>query len=181
MIVGYAVPWKPFQDAKIGPGSGPVHEDYARRFADVARDLAGQPDPEAFAARLVEQVAAIVGCPWTAMIRLNSDSSPRFAARSASGALDRLERIVADTGEGIAPAVLGGSERVVVADLDGDRRWPVWRRRVLAETPIRAGLGFALRLDGMLLGAITMYAPRARFFSPSCIDLAAVFADHASV
>jgi GAF domain-containing protein len=77
--------------------------------------------------------------------------------------------------------VLDGADRVVVADLDSDRRWPLWRRRVLAETPIRSGLGFALRLDGALLGAITMYTAQPRSFSPGCIELAAVFADHASV
>jgi GAF domain-containing protein len=158
-----------------------MKQDYARRFADLARDLAGQPDADAFSARIVEQVAAVVGCPLTAMIRINSDGTLRFAARTPSCALDRLEQIVAETGEGIAPALLAGAERVLVADLDDDRRWPVWRRRVLAETPIRSGLGFALCLDGTLLGAITMYTAQPRFFSQQCVDLAAVFADHASV
>jgi GAF domain-containing protein len=158
-----------------------VYQDYARRFADIARDLAGQPDPDAVARRIVEQVAAVVGCPWTAMIRLNSDGTLRFAARTECSALARLERIVAETGAGIAPALLGGADRVLVADVDSDHRWPAWRRRVLAETPIRSGLGFPLRLDATLLGAITMYGPTPGFFSEPCIEHAAVYADHASV
>jgi GAF domain-containing protein len=115
------------------------------------------------------------------MIRLNSDGTLRFAARSGGRELDRVQRIVAETAEGIAPAVVAGADRVHVADLDSDHRWPVWRRRVIAETPIRSGLGFSLRMDGVLLGAITMYAPRPRCFSQDCVELAAVYADLASV
>jgi GAF domain-containing protein len=158
-----------------------VYQDYGRRFADIARDLASQPDPDAVAARIVEQIVAVVGCPWTAMLRLNSDGSLRFAARSAAGPLDRLERIVAETGEGPAPAVLLGGDRVLVEDVDGERRWPVWRRRVLAETPVRSALGFPLYLEGAPLGAITMYAPEPRFFTADCVEIAAVYADHAAV
>jgi GAF domain-containing protein len=88
---------------------------------------------------------------------------------------------VAETGQGIAPAALSTGERVLVPDVDSDRRWPLWRRRVLAETPIRAALGFALRLENTSLGAVAMYAPRAGFFTADCIELAAVYADHASI
>lgn len=159
----------------------PVQEDYARRFAAIARDLAAQPSPDAAAGRIVEQVAAVVGCPWTAMVRVNSDGTLRFAARTPDCVLDRVERIVAETGQGIAAAALATGERVLVRDVDGDRRWPQWRHRVLAETPVRAALGFPLRLEDISLGAVTMYAPAARFFTDDCIELAAVYADHASI
>jgi GAF domain-containing protein len=158
-----------------------IANDYARRFADIARDLARQPDPDAVAARIVDQIGVVIGCRWTAMVRLNSDGTLRFAARSPDSVLDQVERIVADTGQGIAPAILSEDKCVVVADLDSDRRWPQWRRRMLAETPIRAALGFPLNLEDTPLGAIAMYAPQAGFFTEDCISTASLYADHAAV
>jgi GAF domain-containing protein len=158
-----------------------IGQDYGRQFADIARDLARQPDPDAVAGRIVDQVDAVVGCRWTAMVRLNSDGTLRFAARSPDDVLDHIERIVTQTGQGIAPAALKGRDCIVVADLDSDRRWPQWRRRVLAETPVRAALGFPLRLEGTALGAIAMYAGQPGFFTAERIALASVYADHASI
>jgi GAF domain-containing protein len=158
-----------------------IGQDYGRRFADIARDLARQPDPEAVAARIVTQLDAVVGCTWTAMVRLNSDGTLRFAARSSDAVLDRIERIVCETGQGLAPTALQSRGCVLVTDLDGDRRWPQWRLRVLAETPVRAALGFPLHLDGTPLGAIAMYAPEPGFFTADRIAVASVYADHASI
>jgi GAF domain-containing protein len=52
---------------------------------------------------------------------------------------------------------------------------------VIAETPIRAALGFPLRLDDTPLGAIAMYSPCAGFFTTDRTAVASVYADHAAV
>src|SRR5690242_12721148 len=70
---------------------------------------------------------------------------------------------------------------VLVADLEIDDRFPMYRQEVLEKTPIRTILAFQLFIADETMGALNVYAEQPNVFDQSSRDIGRVFAAHSSV
>jgi GAF domain-containing protein len=68
-----------------------------------------------------------------------------------------------------------------VADLEADDRFPLYRRDVLEQTPIRSVMSFQLFIVGETMGALNIYAEQPRVFGQPSRDIGLIFAAHSSV
>jgi GAF domain-containing protein len=68
-----------------------------------------------------------------------------------------------------------------VADLEADDRFPLYRRDVLEQTPIRSVMSFQLFIVGETMGALNVYAEQPRVFGQPSRDIGLIFAAHSSV
>jgi GAF domain-containing protein len=68
-----------------------------------------------------------------------------------------------------------------VADLEADDRFPLYRRDVLEQTPIRSVMSFQLFIVGETMGALNVYAEQPHVFGQPARDIGLIFAAHSSV
>jgi GAF domain-containing protein len=68
-----------------------------------------------------------------------------------------------------------------VADLEADDRFPLYRRDVLEQTPIRSVMSFQLFIVGETMGALNVYAEQPHVFGQPSRDIGLIFAAHSSV
>ncbi|MBO0678384.1 GAF and ANTAR domain-containing protein [Mycolicibacterium sp. S2-37] len=69
---------------------------------------------------------------------------------------------------------------VRIDDLTHDRRWPLFRRDALAETPLRASLSFMMFTNRASMGALNLYADTPHAFDDDASELGLVFATHSA-
>ncbi|BBZ49054.1 GAF and ANTAR domain-containing protein [Mycobacterium heidelbergense] len=68
-----------------------------------------------------------------------------------------------------------------VNDLTVDRRWPLYRRCALEQTPIRSVLSYELFVDGSGMAALNFFADRPHAFTDESRELGGVFATHVAL
>jgi ANTAR domain/GAF domain len=75
-----------------------------------------------------------------------------------------------------------GLQRAVrIDDLARDDRWPLFREKAIAETPVRSILSLGLLKEGGTAAALNFYAESTRAFDDASADLGSVFATHAGL
>lgn len=73
------------------------------------------------------------------------------------------------------------SRIVEVHDLAADERWPLYRRDVLATTPIRSSVSLCLSSDRQTSGALNIFAEQPGAFSADAVEIAEAYATHAAL
>jgi GAF domain-containing protein len=155
--------------------------ELVRALVNVGRDLAEQPDVASTAERVVTIATTLIGCQWAGLARPTSGPRVRYQASTDEDLFNVLAAIDTDTGQGVTRHALLAAEFVSAPDVGSDSRWPDYGHRVNAETPIRSALAYRLRLHETDLGTLALFADTPRFFNDAMQDIAAVYADHASL
>jgi hypothetical protein len=75
-----------------------------------------------------------------------------------------------------------GLQRAIrIDDLARDDRWPLFREKAIAETPVRSILSLGLFKEGGTAAALNFYAESTKAFDDASADLGSIFATHAGL
>lgn len=155
--------------------------DVQRELADFARDVMAQRSErqgvEAVTAEVAQHFAAVDG----AGISLYDGKSPIRTLGSTAPFVEAADRFQHELGEGPCVEALREEERIHVADLENDDRWPRWGKPVVAELGVRSVLALQLFVRDRELGALNLYSFTPQAFSSDDIETASYFAAHAAV
>jgi len=155
-------------------------ERAAARFAALARELSSYGDRAATVQVIAERAIETLGCTWAGIARAAAHAYT-FEAMTSGGVLEQVERIARDTGEGPILTALDEESTVLVHDLASEGRWPKYCAQVCQHTPVRAALVFHVQLEGQSLGALAFFDEHPGWFTEDRVELASVFAEHATV
>ncbi|GAA2085255.1 GAF and ANTAR domain-containing protein [Aeromicrobium halocynthiae] len=155
--------------------------DVQRDVADFARDVMSQRSErqgvEAVTSEVTEHFASVDG----AGISLYDGKNPIKTLGSTAPFVEAADRFQHELGEGPCVEALREEERVHVADLENDDRWPRWAKPVVAELGVRSVLALQLFVRDRELGALNLYSKTPGAFSSDDIETASYFAAHAAV
>jgi GAF domain-containing protein len=153
------------------------------RIAELVQDLYGRPDTdsETVIAELAEHAAVeIPGAQYAGVtVTRNAKHIDTPAATHKWPIL--LDEIQQRHREGPCLTSAWEEKIIHVADLETDERFPLYRRDVLAETPIRSVMSFQLFIAGETMGALNVYAEQPHAFGPETKVIGLIFAAHSSV
>ena len=152
----------------------------AAPFARLSRELSSYGDRAATVEAIACRAVETLGSTRAAVARATADGYA-FEAATDPDVLDKIERIAQVTHEGPALTALHDKATVLMDDVRKETRWPEYCARVAALTAVRSALVFYLQLDGVGLGVLAFYEDEPGWFTDDRIELAGVFADHATV
>ena len=92
-----------------------------------------------------------------------------------------LDDVQAEVLEGPCLSAAWHQHTIDVDDLSLEDRWPAYRDRALARTPVRAVMSFRLYAEGDGLAALNFYAEHPGAFDDESIELGVMFAAHATM
>ena len=153
------------------------------RIAELVQKLHGRPDTDSdtVIAELAEHAAVEVpGAQYAGITvtRNNKQIDTPAATHKWPVLLDDIQQ---RHREGPCLTAAWDEKTIHVADLENDDRFPLYRRDVLAQTPIRAIMSFQLFIAGETMGALNVYAEQPRAFGQDSKEIGLVFAAHSSV
>lgn len=162
-------------------GGDPVLARLDAQFAELADLLqsarSGPPDPE----RVVQFTArALSSGKHCALTFIRGRGAPVTIA-ATSDLARQVDEIQYAVGEGPCLEAIASSGVARCDELAGDRRWPEFARRAVAETGVRSMLGLRLYLDGEDRAAMNIYAERPSAFGEDDVAVAAIFAPFAAL
>jgi hypothetical protein len=151
----------------------------ARTVGELRATLAEAGDLLAGLQRVVDATRTVVGVDGVGLTLAREDGPPRWVA-TTDRAMELLEQIQQDFGEGPCLAAYAEDRVVAVKDL---RRAPRWDRiaAVVGQLQVRGMVSVPVRLAGQPVGTLDAYSTSPRAWSAQEIDalgaLAAVTAD----
>lgn len=153
------------------------------RIAELVQQLHSRPDvdSETVLAELVEHAAIeIPGAQYAGItVTRNAKHIDTPAATHKWPIL--LDEIQQRHREGPCLTAAWEEKTIYVADLEGDERFPLYRRDALEQTPIRSIMAFQLFIADETMGALNVYAEEPNSFGRESRDIGFVFAAHSSV
>jgi GAF domain-containing protein len=158
--------------SSIGPGS-------ASYFADVSRELMEGADERPTLDTVVQRAVDVVpGCDSCSLtLRRRRNRTETVAASSELAA--RADQLQYDLEEGPCLEAAVASEPQVSHKLISSTHWPTWGPRV-AEMGVHSVVSIQLSTTDKVLGALNFYGGQPDCFTPDDIDLAAIYATHAT-
>lgn len=155
-------------------------ESLARRFAEIARTLAGEPSWQRTLDRIVGLAVEVVpGCDAAGVMlihrggRVESPAATEDLVREADAAQYEL-------GEGPCLEAIWQDHTFRVDDMAGESRWPRFAPRAV-ELGVRSMLSLELFAAEHALGALNLFARKPRAFDDRSEEVAWLFASHAAV
>ena len=151
----------------------------ARAFAELARDLTANPDEAVTFEEVVKRAMEVVpGCRH-AGITLRGRRGRLDSVATSDDLVAVCDALQYELEEG--PCLDAVSEDLcrVSGDLAVDERWPRWGPRV-AELGVGSVIAVQLTDTTKVLGALNMYGEGPRAFSTDDVDLAFIYAIHAT-
>jgi GAF domain-containing protein len=135
----------------------------ARTVAELRATLPQAGDLLTGLQRVVEATRTVVGVDGTGLTLALEDGRPRWVAVS-DAAMELLEQIQHDFGEGPGLAAYAEDRVVAVEDLRSER---VWARlaAVVGQLQVRGVLSVPVRLAGQPVGALSVYVTQPRVWS----------------
>jgi GAF domain-containing protein len=153
--------------------------DEAAFFARLSSDLSQIHDEEPTLQRVVERAVQVVGpCDWCG-ISLRRRRNKIETAAASSEVAQLCDALQYDLGEGPCLEAIWDSDWYVTHDTSTDARWPRWGPRV-SEHGVGSVLSVQLATETETLGALNLYAAPVHAFTPDDIDVALIFAAHAT-
>jgi GAF domain-containing protein len=124
--------------------------------------------------RVVEATRTVVGADGAGLTLAHEDHQPRWVA-TTDAAMELLEQIQHDFGEGPCLQAYSQDQAVAVADL---RAAPVWARidAVVGQLHVRGVLSVPVRLAGQPVGTLDLYSTRPRAWTAHELEAMAEFA-----
>jgi GAF domain-containing protein len=140
----------------------------ARTVGELRATLPQAGDLLASLGRLVEATRTVVGVDGTALTLVHEDGQPRWVAVS-DAAMELLEQIQHEMGEGPCLAAFAEDRVVAVEDLQSER---VWDRlaAVVGQLQVRGVLSVPVRLADQPVGTLDLYATRPRVWSTGEVE-----------
>jgi hypothetical protein len=140
-------------------------------------ELRAMPEAEDLLARLgrvVEVTRSVVGVDGTGLTLICEDGQPRWVAES-DAAMQLLEQVQRDFGEGPCLAAFAEDRVVAVQDLASER---VWDRIavVVRQLQVRGVLSVPVRLADQPVGTLNVYASQPRAWTPAEVQALGAFA-----
>lgn len=155
-------------------------DELAASFADFARSLQNQKDPEATLAEIVRAAVELVpGCDdgSISVILGRKAVSSRGASSGLAGVVDRIQE---STGQGPCLDSAYEHETVRIADMATETRWPLFAPLAL-EAGAAGMLSCQLFVDGDDLGALNLFSRTAGGLDEESEHIGLLFAAHAAV
>src|SRR5215207_4320604 len=153
------------------------------RIAELVQELYSRPDMDSdtVIAELAEHAAVeIPGAQYAGVtVTRNAKHIDTPAATHKWPIL--LDEIQQRHREGPCLTSAWEEKTIHVADLETEARFPLYRRDVLAETPIRSVMSFQMFIAGETMGALNIYAEQPHAFGPETKVIGLIFAAHSSV
>ena len=147
-------------------------------FAELSRELQGSPEDvtlDRIARQSLEVIPAADHCGISLRRRRH-----RIETGAATSALaDECDALQYQLGEGPCVEAIWDSESFLSNDTSDEPRWPRWSP-VVARKGIGSVLSLRLATSMGTLGAINLYAEPRHAFTDEDIDLALIFAAHAT-
>jgi GAF domain-containing protein len=153
--------------------------ELAKTFSEVARILIAESDPQATLERIVLlAVQTIDGCEHAGISVIHGKIVTSPASSDEVPAI--VDRIQSETGEGPCVDAIREHEVFQTGRLSGERRWPAFTARAIAESGIESVLSLRLFAEETM-GALNLYSTQIHAFDDRDVVVATVFAAHASV
>jgi GAF domain-containing protein len=153
------------------------------RIAEVVQQLHSRPvtDSDTVIAELAEHAAVdIPGAQYAGVtVTRNAKQIDTPAATHKWPIL--LDEIQQLHREGPCLTAAWEEKTIHVADLEADDRFPLYRRDVLEQTPIRSVMAFQMFVAGETMGALNVYAEQPDAFGQESRAIGLIFAAHSSV
>jgi signal transduction protein with GAF and PtsI domain len=140
----------------------------ARTVGELRATLPQEGDLLASLGRVVEATRTVVGVDGTGLTLAHEDGRPRWVAVS-DAAMELLEQIQHDFGEGPCLAAFAEDRVVAVEDLQSER---VWDRlaAVVGQLQVRGVLSVPVRLADQPVGTLDVYASQPRAWTPGEVE-----------
>ena len=140
----------------------------ARTVAELRATVPEDGDLLARLGRVVESTRTVVGVDGAGLTLVHDDGQPRWVAVS-DAAMELLEQIQHDFGEGPCLAAFTQDRVVAVEDLQSER---VWDRiaAVVGQLQVRGVLSVPVRLVDQPVGTLDVYATRPRAWSTGEVE-----------
>jgi GAF domain-containing protein len=153
------------------------------RIAEIVQQLHSRPDTDSdtVVAELAEHAAVeIPGAQYAGVtVTRNAKQIDTPAATHKWPIL--LDEIQQLHREGPCLTAAWEEKTIHVADLETDDRFPLYRRDVLEQTPIRSVMAFQMFIAGETMGALNVYAEDPHAFGQESRNIGLIFAAHSSV
>lgn len=155
----------------------------ATALTSLARTLAETSGVLPTLHEVVAHSLELIPCDWAAIaVAERFTSQPARLAESTDRRLmDTVAVIAGEVGSSPGLEAFATAEVVVCEDLLDEARFPLYARRMAAETPIRAVLSVPLRMNETTLGVLTLYSARPHAFEPPAVSRAVLVAEHAAI
>jgi GAF domain-containing protein len=140
----------------------------ARTVGELRATLPQEGDLLASLGRVVEATRTVVGVDGTGLTLAHEDGRPRWVAVS-DAAMELLEQIQHDLGEGPCLAAFAEDRVVAVADLGSEL---VWGRvaALVGQLHVRGVLSVPVRLADQPVGTLDVYATQPRAWTPTGVE-----------
>jgi GAF domain-containing protein len=148
-------------------------------LSSFARILIGEQDLGALLYRLCDVGVEAAGATGAGILIEDVDGSLRYAVASDQTAA-RAEQLQLHTGEGPCMLAHQTGEKVLVANLEQEQRFPAFTPRAL-ETGIRAVFTFPLRHGDRCVGVLDLYRDQPQMLDGQELQHAALLAEMAAV
>jgi hypothetical protein len=146
----------------------------ARTVTELRATLPRAGDLLAGLQRVTEATRTVVGVDGTGLTLAHEDGRPRWVAVS-DAAMELLEQVQHDFGEGPCLAAFAEDRVVAVEDLRSER---VWERlaAVVAQLRVCGVLSVPVRLASQPVGTLDVYATQPRAWTPTEVEALGAFA-----
>jgi GAF domain-containing protein len=153
------------------------------RIAEVVQQLHSRPDTDSdtVIAELAEHAAVEISGAQYAGVTVTRSAKPidtPAATHKWPLLLDEIQQLHR---EGPCLTAAWEEKTIHVADLEADDRFPLYRRDVLEQTPIRSVMAFQMFITGETMGALNVYAEQPHAFGQESRAIGLIFAAHSSV
>lgn len=158
-------------------------DDVHRRIADIVQQLHGRPENDSgtVIAELAEHAAVEVPGALYAGVTVTRNGKHIDTPAASHKWPILLDEIQQRHAEGPCLTAAWEERTVHVADLENDERFPLYRRDVLEQSPIRSIMAFQLFIADTTMGALNVYAEEPNVFGPESREIGMVFAAHSSI
>jgi GAF domain-containing protein len=153
--------------------------DVAAFFARVSQDLMREHEEKPTLQRITERAVEVV--PAVDFVGLSTRRRRGRVETEASTSPTALlcDQLQYEIGEGPCLEAIWDNDAYLAANIGTDTRWPKWGPRV-AQEGVGSVLSIRLATETETLGALNMYAEQTNAFAAEDVDLALVYAAHAT-
>jgi GAF domain-containing protein len=160
-------------------GVGRARRDAAAFFAKVSRDLMREHEEATTLQRVAERAVEVV--PAVDFVGISVRRRRRRVETMAYTAPEALlcDEMQYELDEGPCLEAIWENDAYLAANTSSDTRWPRWAPRV-AEVGVGSVLSIRLATETETLGALNLYARPQNAFDSDDVDLAMIYASHAT-